>query len=170
MEKLHERYPFLKGPSSPEARYYFELPEIVGLTRKQISGALAGGPFSERLVKTEYESRTVLLKGVHHHPEKLIREEIDVVNNDSYLHEVARKTLEFETLLNEWETKQALNIVSRDSIVAKNGKRQVTIFMIVDKIEVESLEQMSHIPLEAVDELEKVYSLMGDHYFDVYYL
>lgn len=168
MEKLHERYPFLKGPSSPEARYYFELPEIVSLTRKEISDVLLRGPFSERLVKTDYESNTVALKGVHHHPERLIREHIDVVNDDRYLHEIVQKILEFETILKEWEVKHGLHVVSRDSIVAKNGKRQVTIFTIVDNIEGKSLEQMSHFPSEAVDELEKVYSTMSDHYFNVW--
>lgn len=125
-----------------------------------------GTPFAEELNPANFETRTVALKTLESHPDKLVREHIML--EDQNLAKLEKSAVEGKKLFEKMSEKYGIKVVEMDFVIGKNDEGTPTLFTIVDKVNGESLEKIQELPAEAADEIESLYISLGTHYYDAW--
>lgn len=165
-EKPFENLLRLKEDDSPDVIYSLGLEELVDDTRLQLGEALFGTPFKETMQEAGYNARTVDIHKFESNPNVLVREH--KMLDDQTLNGVVQSTIDGEREFAKLSEKYGVKVASMRSVVGKNDDGKVTVFTIVDKIEGENLAEIESLPTQAMDELDALYSSLGQHLHDAW--
>ncbi len=110
-------------------------------------------PFELKDESAPFESRT-RLREFKDNPNKIVREEMMINDsiNDSIRH-YANVRKQFESLQSEY----GVNVPGIDVVIGENDREEKKVFMVVDKIEGENLEEIKSLPEDSKEKLEKFY-------------
>ena len=124
-------------------------------------------PFADTLISTTgFDTRTVAIRILENHPDKLVREHIML--EDQNLEELASSASEAKELFKRLGERYGIKVVTMDFVIGKTEEGKPTLFTIVDKINGESLEKIQDLPAEAAGEIEELYISLSTHYYNAW--
>lgn len=138
-------------------------------------------PFKKPLEPSGYSKKIKLLENL---PGKVVREYYISLNDpeeqrkspqetDKWFKQELRKKIDYFkrgiNIFHNLRDRYGIAFAQIDYTIIGGKKKYPTIYTIIDKIEGESLKEISVVPAEANKKIDEFYSSMAQYYLDIYY-